>query len=442
MTKIITPSFRPRPYQITIMRKFLVEDFKRMLIIAHRRSGKDTLSLNMLWMKAIQKPGLYLHLLPKIGQSTTTIWKGRGKDGKKFTDYIPSIIIDKVNNTNQTIELVNGSIIKVTGADNFEGSLIGSNPMGIVFSEIQSINPLAWEYLRPILAENDGFAIFIGTTRGHNHLYDMYQANVNNPSWYVTKLTVDDTTYEDGTPVITQKILDEELASGMSEELFQQEFYCSFEAAIQGAYYSKQMADMISSGRLCNFEILRDQPVHTSWDIGVRDATSIGLYQQYTDGSIRCIYHMEGHQTGAEEWVLKLREVQTKLGFKRWGFHFLPHDVRVQDWGSGRTRLEVLQKAGINPRIVGNHKIADRIQCVRALLPRMYIHNQNCKHLVRALQEYHSEYDDKRGIRSTAPAKNWANHAADCFGYFAVGYMDAYDKPRLDSLKSYSKFVP
>jgi hypothetical protein len=440
--KEIIPSFKPRPYQYEFFRQFFLGDKKRFLNIIHRRAGKDTTAFNMCWMAALMKPGLYLYLLPLVKQSRTVIWRGRGKDGISFLDRIPAPLIKSVHNGNQTIDLVNNSIIMVGGADNYDG-LAGTNPLWTFLSEYQNMNPLAWELiLRPILSENKGGSCIFGTPRGHNHLYEMYQTNKKNPDWYVSIMTVNDTQYEDGTPIITDEMIDQERRAGMPEELIQQEYYCSFEAAIQGAYFSEQMSGASKAGRICDFEIDRDLPVHTSWDIGMRDATSIGLYQSFKDGSLRCIYHMEDRGKHAEYWVLELKKLQERLKFKRWGLHFLPHDVRVNEWGGGRTRVEVLQSSGINPRIVRNHRISERIQAIRSMFPRFWIHESNCKHLIRAAQEYHADYDPKKGIYSTAPAHNWASHAMDQLGYFALGYMDSYDKRSLQKVQKYASFMP
>lgn len=408
----------------------------------HRRAGKDTTAWNMCWMAALMRPGLYLYLLPLVKQSRTVIWKGRGKDGISFLERIPPQVVNQIHNGNQTIELVNKSIIMVGGADNYDG-LAGTNPLFAFLSEYQNMNPLAWELIiRPILSENDGGACIFGTPRGHNHLYEMYETNKDNPDWFVQRLTVDDTHYEDGRPVITPEMIESERRAGMPEELIQQEYYCSFEAAIRGAYFSEQMQSAMNENRICTFEINKEFPVHTAWDIGMRDSTSIGLYQAYDDKSIRCIYHMEDMGKPAEFWLLELKKVQEQLGFKRWGHHFLPHDVKVDEWGGGRTRLEVLQRGGIRPRIVRNHRIAERIQAIRSLFPRFYIHKDNCKHLIRAAQEYHSAYDEKRGIYSTKPDHNWASHCMDQLGYFAMGYIDAYDQRALQQVRKYASFQP
>ena len=434
--------FQLRPYQRPFFNAFFVEGKKRLLSVIHRRAGKDTQAWNLCWLAALMRPGLYLYLLPKIKQSRTVIWKGRGKDGVSFLERIPPTIISGVNATYQTIELNNGSIIMVTGADNYD-ALTGTNPLGVFISEFQNINPISWEMiLRPILSENDGFACLFGTPRGHNHMYDLFETNKHNPDWYIQLLTADDTKLDDGSPVISPEMIDAERKAGMPEELIQQEYYCSFEAAIQGAYFSEEMKELKAQGRLTTFPVVPNIPVHTSWDIGMRDATSIGLYQVHANSEIRCIYHFEGFRKDAAYYAFELKKLQHQLGFRKYGMHFLPHDVRVQEWGSGRTRIEQLKAAGINPRIVGNHRVNERIQCIRAMMPRLWIHETQAKHLDRALLEYHAVYDEKRQIFSKDPEHNWASHAVDQLGYFAVGYMDAYDKPMLAAQKRYASFVP
>lgn len=391
-------------------------------------------------MKAIQKPGLYLYLAPVISQAASIIWRGRGKDGISFLEYIPKELVVKVNESTMSIYLINGSIIRVTGSNNFE-ALIGSNPLGIVFSEIQNSDVRAWDLLRPILAENGGFAIFTGTPRGYNHLYDMMETNKDNPSWVVSKLTVDDTQDRQLHPIIRPEVIEEERRAGMPEATIQQEFYCSFSAAIQGAYYSEEMDYVKQAGQICSFKVDRDIPVHVSFDLGISDATSVCLIQVYKNGDKKVIYHFEETGKPIAYYALELRKIQEKLRFRRFGKFFFPHDVRVRELGSGLTRVEQLQKAGITPRIVGNHKIVERIQCVRAMLRECWFHADHTKHLVRALSEYRANWDAKHNV-SKGPLHDNYSHACDSFGYFAVGYLENYDSPKLATQMKYASFTP
>lgn len=437
--KVIGNGFIPRPYQRDIMRNFFLENKKRLLIVAHRRAGKDLLSFNILLIAALQRPGLYYHLLPKIGQSANVIWRGRGKDGKAFIDYIPKQFIRSKNHSMMSVTLINGSIIRITGADNYE-ALIGSNPMGIVFSEIQSTDPRAWDYLRPVLTENGGWAIFIGTPRGHNHLYEMYEENKDNNRWYVKLLSAADTTLNDGQPVITQEVIEEELRAGMPEDIIEQEFYCSFQAAIQGAYFSKEMTALKSKGRLGDFDCEPGLLVFTAWDLGVSDSTVIGFFQAHPDGKIVCFEHIEESGHGLDYYVQRLHEIRQKYGFKKYGTHYVPHDIRVRELGTGRTRFEILQRANLKLRVVPRTSIQERIQCARSLLPKVSIHSR-CKRLIRCLDEFHAKRDEKRGI-DTGPEHNWASHSADMFTYFAVGHLDEFDPNRLQKQISYGKLRP
>lgn len=411
----------------------------------HRRAGKDAEAWILFWMSGFIRPGLYLYLLPTIGQARQVIWDGRGKDGIRLRDRIPRNLVSSINNTSMSITLINGSILRVTGGDNFE-SLLGSNPLGAVLSEYQSMDPRAWElFLRPVLAENGGYALFNGTPRGHNHLYDLVTQNTNNPDWFVSIKTVDDTTLEDGTPVVSAEAVQAERDAGMPEELVQQEFYCSFEAAIRGAFFSEQMSKMSAEGRICTFDIDPNVRVYTGWDIGVRDPSSVWL-MQYIDGEMRIIYHLEESDKDLSYFVLKLEEVKRQLGFKQYGMHFVPHDIAVREWGTGKTRIQQAREMGIRLHPVNKIgsqqiRIIEGISIVRHNMPKMRIHAQHCKHGIRALQEYHALYDEvKKDYRG--PNHNWASHAASAMATMCIGYMQQYDNQKLMRVRDYAAYVP
>lgn len=436
--------FQTRPYQRPFFRAALVEGYKRFLSVIHRRAGKDTQAWNLCWPLALIEPGLYYFLLPKVKQSRAVIWKGRGKDGIRFLDRIPQYLINNKHETYQTIELINGSIIQVTGGDNYDG-IVGTNPRWAFLSEAQNMNPMLWDLiLRPILSENGGGAALFGTPRGHNHFYDLFMNVKTNQDWFVQFLTADDTTYDDGRPVISKEAIQAERDAGMPEDLIQQEYYCSFEAAIRGAYFTEEVKRLRDEKRLTTFPVDANIPVHTGWDIGMRDATAICLYQVHSTSDIRCIYYLENSGKGAEWYVMELMKLKSQLGFKKFGHHFLPHDVAVREWGTGRTRIEILKSAGIQPRLVkiSRNAKAERIQCIRALMPKLWLHEANCKNLERALVEYHAAYDEKKGIYSKEPEHNWASHAVDAHGTFAMGYHDIYDQPWLMQQKKYASFMP
>ena len=189
-----------------------------------RRNGKDLISLNILITKALQRKGLYLYGAPFYVQVRSIIWAGSDDSGRKFLDYIPRELITKRNESRLELHLVNGSVIRLFGSDNID-SIVGNNPVGIVFTEFSLHKPDAWHYMRPILAANDGWALFNGTPRGLNHFYQTYQAAIPNPNWFVQYLTRDDT----GVP--TLEAIEEDRKSGMPESLIQQEYYCKWTAS-------------------------------------------------------------------------------------------------------------------------------------------------------------------------------------------------------------------
>lgn len=220
-------NFSCRPYQVPIWNAIVKEGKNRAVVVWHRRSGKDKTFINILTTKMCQRRGVYYYFLPTYGQGRKILWDGMDKSGFKFLDHIPSDLIVKKNDTEMKIEIVNGSILQVVGTDNFD-SIMGTNPIGCVFSEYSLQDPKAWEFIRPILLENDGWAIFNFTPRGQNHAKDLYDMARMNDDWFCQLLTVNDTTDHDCKRLITDDMLDAERLSGMSETLIQQEYYCNF----------------------------------------------------------------------------------------------------------------------------------------------------------------------------------------------------------------------
>ena len=213
-----------RPYQYPFWNAYIYDNIKRGVVVWPRRNGKDLISLNILITKALQRKGLYLYGAPFYVQVRSIIWAGSDDGGRKFLDYIPRDLVTKRNESRLELHLVNGSVIRLFGSDNID-SIVGNNPVGIVFTEFSLHKPDAWHYMRPILAANDGWALFNGTPRGLNHFYQMFQAAIPNPNWFVQYLTRDDT----GVP--THEAIEEDRQSGMPESLIQQEYYCSWTAS-------------------------------------------------------------------------------------------------------------------------------------------------------------------------------------------------------------------
>lgn len=223
MQKIQIPhQFKPREYQLPFLRA-LDSGKNRAVIIWHRRSGKDKVCFNYMVRKAMEKVGTFFYMLPTRVQAKQVIWDNIDNDGFKMLDHIPKEAIKNINGTELKIELVNGSAIQLVPADEFSERGIGTNPIGVVFSEYSVTSPKAWNYLRPILLANGGWVIFNFTPRGMNHAHNILQIAKNNPNeWYQQLLTVDDT------KIITTQQIESERREGMPEDLIQQEYYCKF----------------------------------------------------------------------------------------------------------------------------------------------------------------------------------------------------------------------
>ncbi len=222
----IPHNFTPRPYQLPFLQA-MERGVKRAALIWHRRCGKGKTLINFTAARMCERVGAYYHCFPEYNQGRKILWDGRDKDGFKFTDHFPREILAKPkNNTELKIEIRNGSIWQIIGADNYD-SLVGPNPVGIVFDEwaVSDKYPHAWDYFRPILAENGGWAVFIYTPRGRNHGFDLYQNALGNPDWFCQLLTVRDT------GAVTLEAIETERRAGMSDDMIQQEFYCSFLAS-------------------------------------------------------------------------------------------------------------------------------------------------------------------------------------------------------------------
>lgn len=211
--------YTPRFYQLPFLKAW-DSGIKRMFLVWHRRSGKDKTVIANLAKRIMERVGTYYYALPTYSQSRKVIWLGADKSGFKFLDHFPKEIIKSVNQSDMIIEFINGSRLQLIGADNID-RIVGTNPIGVVFSEYSLMKQDVWNFLTPILRENDGWAVFIMTPRGINHAYDLMQTVKNDPKWFVQTLTVDDT------KTLTDEQL-EEARKEMPSDLFKQEYYCTF----------------------------------------------------------------------------------------------------------------------------------------------------------------------------------------------------------------------
>lgn len=407
---------------------FLEGGGKRAVAVWHRRAGKDSTSMNYTITEALENPGVYWHMLPTQKQARKVVWDGIDRHGRRMIDQCcPKPLRVATRSQEMQIELKSGSIWQLCGSDNFD-SLVGANPKGVVFSEWSLCNPKAWDYIRPILAENGGWAIFIYTARGKNHGYTMAKMAKKNPKWFYSCLTVDDTCREDGSPIITQEAIQDDRDAGMSEDMIQQEYYCSFDAAIVGAYYAKEIAAAHKDKRICFVPIESSLQVHTFWDLGIGDAMTI-WFVQAIGKEIRCINYYEKNGEGMAHYISYIKEFGREHNVS-YGDHFAPHDINVRSLMTGKKRVDTARDMGIIFRVVPRvGLIADGIEATRKIFPRVWFDETRCELGINALASYRREYDEKRDVYHDKPVHDWSSNGADAFRQMAQAWQDRLSQP-------------
>lgn len=394
----------------------------------HRRAGKDKCGLNVFIREMFKRKGQYYHLFPTARQARKAIWDGIDRDGLKVMDHFPKEVIASKNETDMKVTLTNGSIYQLVGTDMGLDWLVGTNPVGLLFSEYPIMSPKAWDFLRPIIRENDGIALFVYTPRGQNHGHRMYEMAQNNDSWFCSKLTVEDTCRdsdgEDGSRVVSADDLEEERREGMDEQMIQQEYYCSFHAAIPGAYFAKEMTRMETDGRIGRIPWEPKLRTSTFWDLGIDDSMSVVFAQQHGQ-EVRIIDYYEASGEGLPHFISEIKSKPYS-----YDSHNAPWDIEVRELTTGKTRRETARSLGINFRVGKKvNKKEEAIEQARQLLSRTWMDRRKCEKLISALRNYHKEYDDKNQVFKARPVHNWASHGADSFMELAMSIRPERTEP-------------
>jgi hypothetical protein len=381
------------------------------VIVAHRRCGKTVACINDLIYKAItegKEDGRYAYIAPYYSQAKTIAW-----------DYLLKFsqpVLTKANQSELWVELVNGARIRLFGADTGE-NLRGLYLDGVVLDEYADMKPSIWgSVVRPLLADRGGFATFIGTPKGHNQFWDVYNNATKDSDWYVKTLRASQ----------TNLLPDAELADAakmMSQDQYLAEFECDFESSILGAYYGKEMRQLTDQGRIT--EVKHDPmfKVHTAWDLGYSDDTAIWFFQ-VIHGEIRLLdYHYSNGQPVAfYAGIVESREMER--GYE-YGYHYLPHDARAKTLASNRSVIEQLgDKLPIKTlRIVPNLGLQDGIQASRLALTRAWF-DHKCEDGIECLRQYQREYDEDKKVFRDKPRHDWTSHGADAWRYLSIVWKD------------------
>ena len=409
--------YAPRPQQFNLH----ADPSRFKICVSHRRWGKSVYAITELLRKALEiqterSDGRFMYLAPYYRQAKQVAW-----------DYLCYYTKDmpgtKINQSELRVDLINGSRIRLAGAGDDPDALRGIFLDGIVLDEYADMSPRVWsEICRPALVDRKGWAIFIGTPKGKNHFWQLYENAEKDKEWtrYLFKASE------------TGVVAPEELVAArkeMGEDEFQQEFECSWSAAIKGSYYGSIIEEAESDGRVSKVEVDPALPVHVAWDLGISDSCSLWFFQ-VTMGEVRFVDFYEHSGVGLEHYV----KVMDQKGYW-YGDDWLPHDAKVRELGTGRTRAETLVNMGRRPRIVTNHKVEDGINAARLLLHHCWFDELNCEQGINSLRSYQREWDDVKRVFRKTPLHNWASHAADSFRYASMAYRNIQPEKKVPGLQ-------
>lgn len=405
-----------REYQLPFWQA-MKDGKKRAVLVWHRRAGKEKTCWNYLISQAVRRVGIYYYIFPDAKMARRIIWDGIDKAGFKTLQHIPSELVASLNNTEMKVTLKNGSLILILGSHDVD-SLRGPNPVGCVFSEYAEQSPLAWQVVSPILRENGGWAIFNFTPKGQNHARDLFAMAEGNEDWFAELLTVDDTK-----AISRMEIEKEKAESTMSEDMIQQEYYCSFTLGVEGSYYAKYIQCAKDEGRIGKVPYDRQTVVHTAWDLGYGDSTAI-VFFQIVGQEVHIIDCYENHGEGLPHYAKVLQDRKYV-----YGKHYAPHDVESHAMATGLSAKHVGSNLGIDfvtlPTL--RTRIEDGIEAVRGIFPRFWLDADRCKPLIKALENYRKEFDDKHNCYKLRPVHDWSSHYADAVRHIGIAvklYVD------------------
>jgi hypothetical protein len=390
------------------------------VIVAHRRCGKTVSCINELIYKALiegKDDARYAYIAPYYSQAKNVAW-----------DYLLRFsqpVLNKANQSELWVELINGARIRLFGADNAD-SLRGLYLDGVVLDEYADMRPRIWgEIIRPLLADRKGWAVFIGTPKGHNAFWDVYNSATKDKDWYVKTLRADQ----------TDLIGDEELADArkaMTPDQYEQEFLCSFEAAILGAYYGQEMRSVTDQGHITPIEYDSLFPLESACDLGYSDDTTIWTFQ-VVHGEVRFLDYHTSNGKSIPYYTGYIAQKELEYNCK-YDTHWLPHDARAKTLASGgKSIIEQLSlKIPLKSmKIVPNLSLQDGIQATRMMLLRSWF-DPKCEEGIECLRQYQREYDEDKKIFRDKPRHDWASHGADAFRMAAVAWKEQARLPHKD----------
>ena len=405
MGEVIEIPYKPREHQLKVHE--LLEGKRFAVVVAHRRFGKTVAALNHLIREAVlneKETPRYAYIAPTYGQAKRVAW-----------DYLVKYTTP-LGGTNNISELrvdFWGRRIQLYGSDNPD-SLRGQFFDGVIIDEVGDQNPKIWtDIVRPALTDRKGWCLFIGTPKGHNHFKELRDRAEKEDGWGLLEFKASETGVVDDTELKAAK-------NEMGEDKYRQEFECSFDAAVEGSYFGQILNELEEKKHMQ--EIPREElsRTFTAWDLGMGDSTSIWV-AQLVGTEVRLIDYYENHGVGLDHYVKWIKDNDYLKAE-----HILPHDVRVRELGTGKSRLEMLEESGLEVKIAPRMGLDDGIQAVRRLLPRCWFNVPKVQIGLNCLRNYRRDYDEKRKIFYERPLHDWSSHGSDSFRYLALGLDEGH----------------
>jgi len=412
MAEVVEIPYRPRPLQLAI--HHALEQHRFGVVVCHRRFGKSVLAINHLQRSALtctrQRPR-FAYVGPTYRQGKATIWDY----AKYYARPVPGI---KINETELRIDYPNGGQVRVYGGDDPD-NLRGIYLDGVVLDEYGLHQADIFStVLRPALADREGWSLFLGTPNGKNQFYDIHRRAEDDSRWFSAVYKASETGILSADELAAAR-------SVMTADEYAQEFECSFEAAVKGAIYAKELEEARAAGRVATVPYDPVLPVDTDWDLGVGDATAIWFSQSLRSGEVRLIDFYEASGEGLPHYAAVLKAKPYV-----YGKHWAPHDIQVRELASGRSRREAAASLGIRFEICPNIRIEDGIHASRMLLPRCWFDSERCKGGLEALQHYRRDYNSRLHEFKATPVHDWASHGADAFRGLATRHQPPRDDKR------------
>jgi hypothetical protein len=405
MGEVIEIPYKPREHQLKVHE--LLEGKRFAVVVAHRRFGKTVAALNHLIREAVlneKETPRYAYIAPTYGQAKRVAW-----------DYLVKYTTP-LGGTNNISELrvdFWGRRIQLYGSDNPD-SLRGQFFDGVIIDEVGDQNPKIWtDIVRPALTDRKGWCLFIGTPKGHNHFKELRDRAEKEDGWGLLEFKASETGVVDDTELKAAK-------NEMGEDKYRQEFECSFDAAVEGSYFGQILNELEEKKHMQ--EIPREElsRTFTAWDLGMGDSTSIWV-AQLVGTEVRLIDYYENHGVGLDHYVKWIKDNDYLKAE-----HILPHDVRVRELGTGKSRMEMLEESGLEVKIAPRMGLDDGIQAVRRLLPRCWFNVPQVQIGLNCLRNYRRDYDEKRKIFYERPLHDWSSHGSDSFRYLALGLDEGH----------------